>query len=218
MFCLGLRGCPAWVWPVEGRQQSGPGGAAGSQQAVLLLPTALGSQAGKGQSRAPRPGRAAASRPGAQPVPARGSPEPVPAVPAAGKSTFPEQSSHICPSACQPAPSIPFPAITTAPDSRRAGAAPPVPDEGCWPLAVLRAGALLCHRGGVCWLGTPSVPVALILSPQPPTAALGLLSPLVQAATQGGWQRNRAVRTLPSLQGHPYSPQPSEPISTAQRG
>lgn len=144
----------------------GPGRAAGSQQAVLLLPTAPGSHSGEAGA-----GHCTPAAPQRSARPAQ--PEPVPAALGAGPSCARSWKKHLCE------------ADGSCPSRMKAA--------GHWPCPVL--GLCCATEEGCAGWGD-------LLSPPPPTAAFGLLSPLVQAATQGKWQRNRAVRTLPSLQGH----------------
>lgn len=104
----GATGCSVWdhrdaLRGSRSRRKAGssrgPGRAAGSQQAVLLLPTALGStqgKAGAGHCAPAGPPPLAPAlilsrpAPGAAPSRSQLCLEPVPAVLAAGKSTFPE--------------------------------------------------------------------------------------------------------------------------------
>lgn len=116
VFCSGLWGCPAWV-SLKAGSSRGPGRAAGSQQAVLLLPTAQGVHAGKVGAGHCAPQRSAC------PACAPGSPGPVPAVLGARPSCACSwkkhlsrgRAVHICPSAPQPGPAFP---VSASPPSQ----------------------------------------------------------------------------------------------------
>lgn len=134
----GATGCSVWdhrdaLRGSRSRRKAGssrgPGRAAGSQQAVLLLPTALGStqgKAGAGHCAPAGPPPLAPAlilsrpAPGAAPSRSQLCLEPVPAVLAAGKSTFPDgRAAHICLSASQPRPAIPVRASAPSQPSQR---------------------------------------------------------------------------------------------------
>lgn len=177
---FGTPGMPCMRLGASGRQAAVGAGPCSRQPAGCApAPHSTRESRREGRSRALR----AASRRSAPPVPpcARGSPVPVPAVLGAGPSCACSwqkhlsrgRAAHICPSASQPCPAIPVRASAPSqlsPRPRTRGEQEwslSVPDEGCWPLAMFRAGALLCHRGGVCWLRRPSIQQPSFCHPSP---------------------------------------------------
>lgn len=132
-------------------------------------------------------------RSSAHPVPAcaRGCPEPVPAVLGAGPScacswqkhlsrwqSSPHLPQRLSAPSCHPCPGkCPVPAVTAAPDWRRAEEwSLPAPGEGCWPLGSVNGLCCATEEGCAGWEDPLSQHLSLCHL-QPPTAAFGLLFP-----------------------------------------
>lgn len=156
VFCSGLWGCPAWV-SLKAGSSRGPGRAAGSQQAVLLLPTAQGVHAGKVGAGHCAPQRSAC--PGLRTGQPRAGPScawsPSQLCLQLEKAPFTRQSSPHLPQrpparSCLPClGKPPIPAVTTAPTRREQEWSLPVPGEGSWhwPCSVQ---GLCCAREEGC--------------------------------------------------------------------
>lgn len=99
------------------------------------------------------------------------------------KAPFPRQSSPHLPQrlsapSCHPCPGkCPVPAVTAAPDWRRAEEwSLPAPGEGCWPLGSVNGLCCATEEGCAGW-GDPLSQHLSLCHLQPPTAAFGLLFP-----------------------------------------